>query len=170
MNTVAAIALALVTFSASAGYLVYWDVEGAENLYPADSSNTALEFSYATIKTDTSSDYLKMYDTNGETEYWKLYALNENARSTGAAYSGEFDPADTKSFLVELWSYDDTRLGWQTFSLSQASSAIFDADGFSQRGSVTAVTLTQFVPEPTSGLLLLLGMAGLALRRKKFTV
>ena len=39
--------------------------------------------------------------------------------------------------------------------------------GFANMTSATAASNWQSVPEPTSGLLLLLGMAGLALKRKR---
>lgn len=71
------------------------------------------------------------------------------------------------SFMLEL--LNDTTVAYQSESVSYAALAQYmssmsgmaapaDAYGF---GTFTAV------PEPTSGLLLLLGVAGLALRRKK---
>ena len=169
IKAVAAIASMFAAITATADYLVYWEVAGATNLYPADQSNADIAFNYATIKANTESEGTKLlntYSTGGKTEYWKLYAKGNDSTSTGAAYSGSFG-TDVTSFLVELWQDETTRLGWQTFSLSDVQSSIFSVDEFGgSSGTQKAFTATQFVPEPTSGLLVLLGVAALSLRRK----
>lgn len=166
LKTVAAIALAFAAMTATADYMVYWEVDGATNLYPADADQNALAFKYATIKANPGSgDALHVYNSNGDTGYWRLYAKSDNTRSTGAAYSGLFDDSTT-SFLVELWTDDRTRVGWQTYSWDTVKASILDADTPQMTGTATAFKATAFVPEPTSGLLVLLGMAALTLRRK----
>ena len=75
------------------------------------------------------------------------------------------DVNSISSFLVELWSEDGTKLGYQDIDSSLVGSAIFN--GTSQTGASPYVIEGGFtaVPEPTSGILLMFGLAALALRR-----
>ena len=88
----------------------------------------------------------------------------------GAATSTWLAVFDTKGNVLVSDALTDNIGGagqsaYPTFDLTDASEAgIFNAsEGYSAAGWYSAAA----VPEPTSGLLLLLGMAGLALRRKQ---
>lgn len=172
MKTIKILAIAAAAFAATAAmadYLIYWNVQDAFNLYSTDPSDSSISFNYATISADSgaANTPLHIYNEGGDTSYWKLYA-NENGiagtSTSGAAYSGQFTDAAT-SFLIELWGDNDARLGWKTVSWSDVSASIFDVDNFGTSGAV-AYTATQFVPEPTSALLLLIGFSALSLRRR----
>lgn len=69
------------------------------------------------------------------------------------------------TFLFELWSESETstdRVAWQTFTASQVAEHTFSTSS----GANNPLIVSQVIPEPTSGLLLLFGLAGLALRRR----
>ena len=163
LKTVSSVALTLMVATASAD-LLYWQVGGAVGNAASGIENQAINFAYATISADGSR--LNMYDDEGvRTESQILAALESDPTSTGAIYSGTFDDSVT-SFLVELWDNGGTRVGWQSYSASALADNIWK-DGEPSASGGTPLTVTGVVPEPTSGLLLLLGMAGLALRRKR---
>lgn len=157
-------AVIVATSVASADYL-YAMIENAQSVY----DGTSISFDYATFSIPSQEGYLNISGGagSGVTVSGTGVSSDENDRSStaGAFYVGD---EDTKfnTFLVELWLNDNdpTRVGWQQYSLAQVSGHIVTTTGGSGE---TPLTITSVIPEPTSGLLLLLGMAGLALRRRK---
>lgn len=167
----ATVALACVGLSASAD-LLYWTVTDAVGDANSGKEGDPISFSYATVKAGgADSDPLHIYDQSGDTGYWRLYAADtsDNYTSTGAAYAGQFDSDTTSNMLFELWDDSDNRVGWQTYSLSSILDNIWRGSVPSATGA-TPMVVHDVVPEPTSGLLLLLGVAGLALRRRRRAV
>lgn len=84
---------------------------------------------------------------------------------SGYAASGSYSTAD--KILFELW-FDSPegsfeRVAYHSANLSELRTYI----GSSTNPSATPYVVRSVVPEPTSGLLIVLGLAGLALRRKK---
>lgn len=170
--------LACAAFTASAeDSFLYWmvDVGGKEDY----------NFNYATIKakdaSGNTSDCLSLYGSDSADPLGtKLYAANYGD-------NGNFDPGSTTGygafagvggygmgsrFLVELWtdgftasdSANRVAFGW--LSYDDVKNSIFAAGNLSGASAFT-VGSAMLVPEPTSGLLMLLGFAGLALRRKR---
>lgn len=152
-----AAAVLLTAGAASAEYLYAWlgDQEGVvRDMY----SYTPIEFSYATFSVPSSTKPLAVND-KGDTV---------NAPSTTAFYVGDTETT-FNTFLVELWLNDgssETRVGWQTFNRSQFADSIFDNEK-KATGSGTPFSIAAVIPEPSSALLMLFGLAGLALRRRK---
>lgn len=165
IKTVLALATGFVMMHAEAKY-IYAMVSDAKNVY----NDNPIEFSYMTVKGD-GMDYLYYYTFDGSTTSATGYqALDSNAdnRSTGAvlwdATSSTDEPYQT--FLFELWTDQNTRIGWQNYTLAQLSKGVYE-NGAVGSGDLKPFTVSEVIPEPTSGILLLLGMAGLALRRRR---
>ena len=155
-----AIALAAhASFAAVDSYL-YWMVDGAQNQY----NDSYIPFDYATVSIN--GNYLNLYDGNQDLDSYKAGSTVSGGKysTAGAYYAGYDSSTQFNTFLVELWqSGNDERVGWQTYSLSALGDYI--AGGMSQVSNPLVVS--QVIPEPTSGLLMLFGLAGLALRRRK---
>lgn len=168
---VCAVFVALFAWSASAdaSYYLYWGVN----------SGSEYAFNYATIKAKTPngdawSNYLSLYSNSSKT-YTKLYADSDTSK-TGTTAGNAFAGVDGytlagSQFLVELWTTDassssDKLVAWKSVDYETVSknSSIYTA---MNTANPTAYTFANFVPEPTSGLLLLMGCAALALRRKQ---
>ena len=165
--------LALATFATCsfADFLVYWTVDGATDKYTA----TPIEFDYATISA---------VDSSSPEDSIMLYQYNEDGQKTGATeiapssddatsfetpvYSGTSVSTldDIDYFFVRLWGESDELLGWGRYAKSDVESSIWNTTAIGEQTS-TPFTVSEVVPEPTSALLMLLGMAGLALRRHR---
>jgi hypothetical protein len=162
-----AVALTGAALSASAD-LLYWTVTDAKGDANSGREGDSISFSYATVSADGTR--LNIYDESGNTGYWQLYVDPENPSATGtsielAAYAGTFD-SNVSTFLVELWNDNDARVGWQSYSKSSVADYIWHGDN-PTGSSMKALTVSAVVPEPTSGMLLVLGGALLALRRRR---
>jgi len=168
IKTLSALAVVCTALAVSADVL-YWQVADAKN----KDTNETVNFDYATVKVEGADDYLKLYDDNGPTEYWKLYTGDAAASSSDPAYSGTFTYDSGNNFLVELWlegDSEDTRVGWERYAMSEYFGSIYNDDtplSPSSRGGNTALVIGAVAPEPSSGLLALLGFAALALRRRR---
>ncbi len=114
-----------------------------------------------------------MVSVDGGDSYRTIYGGGESSQGTALA-SGSTEPAyvslgdsPTDAILFEMWleapagSWE--RVAYHSANLSDLSAYI----GNSQNPSATPYVVSSVVPEPTSGLLMLLGFAGLALRRKR---
>ena len=172
---------AMLTATAEENFL-YWMVDVSDN--------TDYSFSYATIKAmnsnGTTSDYLSFYGTgdastsvgtkSASTAYLSYIDSNGTGANTGTKTSGGaftgIDGYVGSTFLVELWAdsstdaSDPTRVAWGSLAYSLLKDSV--SSGLNQSGATLyTVTGSQLIPEPTSGLLALLGLAALALRRKQ---
>ena len=159
--------LALVAGSGVAedSYL-YWMVQDAA--YP---NGQSVGFDYATISVDGGSTYLSMYEgTDDFGPYVGSYAGGSTGGdvtdSTWAYYAKIPGAGSYESFLIELWTGSPEATNTKVASASVASSLVASY----VTGAMGQVSLpfmvTTVTPEPTSGLMLLLGLAALGLRRK----
>ena len=115
----------------------------------------------------------------GEEAHYKLAAQAEVVNGMMAAHSFQAETSDGY-VLRYAWCYESTGADGQTYLIAdfsyaagyESTSTIFTYNRQAQEyldtrssGNWTAGSMA--VPEPTSGLLMLLGVAGLALRRKR---
>ncbi|MBQ3806631.1 MAG: PEP-CTERM sorting domain-containing protein [Kiritimatiellae bacterium] len=158
---IAAAAVAIATTAmAEADSILYWMVDKPKY------EDSSVAFDHVKIKAvdGGTGSYLYMFNQGASTGYDVAFA-KESGDTTGGLFSGLFD-GNVDYFLIELFDDSDSRVAWQRVSYQMA----FDNGSISSplaAGGATVYTISQVVPEPTSGILLLLGFAGLALRRKK---
>lgn len=156
-----AVALTGAALSASAD-LLYWTVTEAKGDANSGKEGASISFAYATVSADGTQ--LNIWDSYGDTGSSRAYAKTGSSRSLDRPYyAGVFNTADVATFLVELWSSDGTRTGWQSYNASSVADYIYAGDN----PLSTPLTVNSVVPEPTSGMLLVLGGALLALRRRR---
>lgn len=166
------LAAGLAIATAEAKYL-YAMVGDAENVY----NGQEIDFNYAKLSAydGTQWSYLYYYTFNNgsavKSQTTALAANNGYGDTTGAVY---FDIGGTgdeyQTFLFELYTSSQTgseRVGWQQYSLATVLNSGSVYENVPESNVNKAFTVSQVIPEPTSGILLLLGMAGLALRRRK---
>lgn len=139
---------------------IYWMVDS--------SVSSSYSYDYATIKVSGSDSYLHMYDPGEDMLLDGPAGTKLAAGESG--YFGAFDASSmgAASFLIELWAGSEANSiasAILVYSTAKTGDSIYTPGA---AGGATPYSVSGFaaVPEPTSGLLLLIGMAGLALRRK----
>ena len=163
-------AVALACGAASADYL-YALVDGAYYYYNGEHPY----FDYITVKgkvNDAYTDALSFYLDNTGVSKDTFPSDEENRSSSyGAAdgagfYVGLDGNLTYQTFLFEMFNEGSTeRVAWQEFTYADVASHIFSGDP--DKVDVNPLVVSRVVPEPTSALLSLFGLAALALRRRK---
>lgn len=155
-----AVAVMLATFGASAEYL-YAFIKDATDLY---NPGHEIVFDYATFTMVSTGEKIPISTGNSVLSAGTAAGTGASSSTETAFYVGD-DNTTFNTFLVELWlTGDPTRVAWQQYSTSEVTGHILQATG---GGGDNYFTISQVIPEPTSGLMLLFGLAGLALRRKR---
>lgn len=169
----------MLVFAAAAAMLA--NVASAEDSYlywmvsDANMGGTDFNFEYAKVKVipvEGNDYYLNIYDTatSTDTGYSELYSDLGDPNSSESfvpVFSGTFSSDNVNSFIVELFNDQDEQIGWQTYSWDAAQGYVFSGNNLSGGTGIDALVVSAVTPEPTSGVLMLLGGALLALRRKK---
>ena len=161
---------AMVASAEDEDKFLYWMVDVSDS--------TDYAFNYATIKakdaSGNESDYLGLYGQDNADEIGpRLYASNDPGTTTGGgAFAGLGNYGVGSKFLFELWTDGGTadspnRVGWTGWIDYESIAKNIFAAGDLSGASPFTVGSTMLVPEPTGGLLTLLGLAVLALRRKQ---
>lgn len=95
---------------------------------------------------------------DGTTYYFAIIATTDGAGSSVPT---------TGFYAVDMNGDTGTASGFYEVTWSTATGGSLDADGEFAGAAMTSAVGGEPIPEPTSGLMLLLGVAGLALRRKQ---
>lgn len=171
MNTKKLLALIAVGFAFTAAHAavdsyLYWMVDNATQ------NGTPVNFDYARVTANGS--YLNIYNVDTGLSYDSPYAASDlyaggsvgnstyGAPSMGV-YSGFDSSVGYNTFLIELLS-GEAVVGSMSYSLASLTDYIYNST--TGGGGVNALVVSA-IPEPTSGLLSLFGLAALALRRRR---
>lgn len=167
----AVLAAAALGGVANAG-IIYWQINNS-SVDAAYSDYSYAKISFATTQADLGKTYLnsKLYGAEDDTEYVSLDKVDFGQGAIGYA---DFGTASTGYFAVELFSQGGTALAHSIMDYQSVTSYIKASDKLNTNWSATnggafanATWSAGAVPEPTSGLLLLMGAALLGLRRKR---
>ncbi len=136
------------------------------------SASDAVEFQYAKVKVLGNVDDGTYLTMSGDTTdvLWSGYPTSEMGYTTDQIYAnlGAYS-GDTFSFVVELYNNVDELVGTGSVQ-TYASLHDYIYGNMSQTGIDPYIARAfQSVPEPTSGMLVLVGTALLALRRRKIS-
>ena len=120
---------------------------------------------YASLSTATQQVLFDAYSTQTA----DLTGVNRNASSTliGAITINEADAYAGVQYAVVTATYTDSVYGDMFMATTYATTYNTATSKGSATSIFTPVSDWQSAPEPTSGLLMLFGMAGLALRRRR---
>lgn len=124
---------------------------------------------YAKISADNGASYLNLYGDLGNDAPSFGYLTYDTSDDSPKVFAYLGSPQAAK-YLVEL--YNDTSdganpIGYADLYLAELGDYITSGGMSKPLAGAYAVSGFSSVPEPTSGLLLLLGVAGLALKRKR---
>ena len=151
--------LGAMAASAEDSYL-YWMV-----------GNDAGDYSYARIR-DDDGNYLSIYDSAFDSEYEDA-GVGDNSisktnvddlRTHNQGLYAALATSPVSSFVVELYNADNKFVSQAVLPYSEGS---FYTGGIAAPAATWATFTSFAVPEPSSGLLMLIGCAMLGLRRRR---
>lgn len=174
---IALAAAGVVSAADDIDYAMYWQISASD--YAGDTSKLTTaklcaelsggsEVVFAEIRLPSGTTYTgNIYGDAG------LHVVGKTAGALGVADTVAKNPISwsdiqTASFYVELWS-ESGLLATSEISTFAAVRETFDTNDprYPSFASRNYVAQNYVVPEPTSGLLFIFGLAGLALRRKR---
>ena len=160
-KTIVGLVLAAAAFAAKADYL-YWGVTSSEASGTSYNAARLWQRTDNTISTDGATAVGWLYDIPG--------AKSTSVTIDSSAQAGTYYFVELCNYSNSTWSSGATSSSTYTYSSLVEKGVITSSDLIAQ-ASVASQVLTyhgvQATPEPTSGLLMLMGFAMLGLKRKK---
>lgn len=158
-SRIATMAAALTIGAAASAEYIYASIGDQEGDGVRDFTGTGyVQFDYATFSLARgSTDYLKVNGTGN------AVASDSTKTRTETNFHVGDDDTTFNTFVVELW-LNGSSVAWQEYTRTQFVNSIIAQNG---GGSGEPFYITSVIPEPSSALLLLFGLAGLAIRRRK---
>lgn len=153
---------------------MYWMVESDSTVSKwggAAGSISDIQGLYAKVAVAGSEGtYLSLYEQVGSDSYGNAIQVSDVLGESWPIFANLGSDYENSTFLIELWSEAEGGTKEYTSNpISYAATSQYFAQMKNNKATPpVAYGFNSFtaVPEPTSGLLLLLGVAGLALRRK----
>ncbi len=151
--------------------LLYFQIDSSNLTFVENGSACSYDFAMVSFTTDgmnpSEEGYLDLY-ADGETVS-QGQALSSGSEAAYASLGS--NPSAESQILFELWSVSGDsfeRVGYYTALYSDLTGNIMESGGVSPAMPLMIAQVhAEAVPEPTSGLLTVLGVAFLALRRKR---
>ena len=150
--------------------LLYFQIDSSNLTFVENGSACSYDFamvSFTTDGTNPSGGYLDLYADGATVPQGQALASGSDA----AYASLGSNPSAESQILFELWSASGDsfeRVGYYTALYSSLTGNIMESGGVSPAMPLMIAQVhAEAVPEPTSGLLTVLGVAFLALRRKR---
>ena len=151
---------------------LYWQVTSAMNPDPVTFTAAAM----AAVDGSGNTEYL--VDSAGNA--WQAANSDKQTTETIASIWDSKYETSGWSFYIELMNYDSAKGGWYTagtvnsgsgnWSYDDIKANIYSSSSMSMSLATPLTSGTAHIPEPTSGLLMLVGGALLALRRRRNAV
>lgn len=174
---IALAAAGVVSAADGIDYAMYWQISASD--YDGDTSKLTTAKLCAELSGGSEVVFAEIELSSGTTYTGNIYGdaglhvVGKTAGALGVAdtvakYPISWSDIQTASFYVELWSESGllAMSEMSTFAVVSEAFAVNDPR-YPSFASRNYVAQNYVVPEPTSGLLLLFGLAGLALRRKR---
>lgn len=153
----------LMAFASQASYL-YWQVSGSDISDITHSSDPTMHVNYATLWAVNGTDKVDVG--------WSNISLSSGEMMHIQASDLDTNFGDGYSYYVELSNYNGVNWDNRTVLAEGTKTSYSDlvTAGFIQTQLISIPTAwtggTYSVPEPTSGMMILLGLAALALKRR----
>ena len=170
LTLTAIVAIAASTHAAAIGWTIAGATEyigGSYDVFVIGMNGvTGVDQIAALVEAGTSVDSYAFY-SGGTVAANGSATLSAAASGKSITYSGS--GTDSWTGFAVIWTDDGKEASYtSTAAVSLANDSTGRAFGFgNQKNNLAANNFTVAAPEPTSGLLVLLGVAGLALRRRR---
>ena len=167
-------AIAVAAFCTQAA-TVTWS---AANIQPDPSGNTSFEYLvYLIDNSEVTQSAMSGYLADGDTSYLskalatgttvKTSATADTAKLASSKVTDSYSAGDSATYYLVILNAD-TIADATYFQVSATKTGTVTSAGTLAMGFASQAGNTwQAIPEPTSGLLMLVGLAGLALRRRR---
>ncbi len=162
MNSVKKLICGVAVFALAAGLqagTLYWQL----------ANNAEGDYVALAVKNNDSGavTYANLLDSDGGTVVGQI--VTKADAMAYVQYADISSYTSGYSFYVEMLNLNGTALenGWTSSAMSYSDLSSYISAGGISAGSVNVWTASAYIPEPTSGLLLLVGGSLLALRRKR---